>query len=130
MRAADPLRAQAVAAMPGHWRRPETAPPASRDLAIWPAAPTASMVDTLPTFDEDYGSEGDGSGAEGGSPDGERMEQVGPAAPDRSRNPPAALMALQVSKARDPRQWRHGIRHGYRRPTHRSRAGRHPRPAA
>ena len=30
-----------------------------------------SMVDTLPTFDEDYGSEGEGSGAEGGSPDGE-----------------------------------------------------------
>ena len=30
-----------------------------------------SMVDTLPTFDEDYGSEGDGSGAEGGSPDGD-----------------------------------------------------------
>ena len=29
-----------------------------------------SMVDTLPTFDEDYGSEGDGSGAAGGSPDG------------------------------------------------------------
>jgi len=29
------------------------------------------MVDTLPTFDEDYGSEGEGSGAEGGSPDGE-----------------------------------------------------------
>jgi hypothetical protein len=29
-----------------------------------------SMVDTLPTFDEDYGSEGDGSGAEGGSPEG------------------------------------------------------------
>jgi hypothetical protein len=28
------------------------------------------MVDTLPTFDEDYGSEGDGSGAEGGSPEG------------------------------------------------------------
>lgn len=30
-----------------------------------------SMVDTLPTFDEDYGSEGDVSGAEGGSPDRE-----------------------------------------------------------
>ena len=30
-----------------------------------------SMVDTLPTFDEDYGSEGDGSGASGGSPDGD-----------------------------------------------------------
>ena len=29
-----------------------------------------SMVDTLPTFDEDYGSKGDGIGAEGGSPDG------------------------------------------------------------
>ena len=30
-----------------------------------------SMVDTLPTFDEDYGSEGEGSGAAGGSPDGD-----------------------------------------------------------
>ena len=30
-----------------------------------------SMVDTLPTFDEDYGSGGDGIGAEGGLPDGE-----------------------------------------------------------
>ena len=30
-----------------------------------------SMVDTLPTFDEDYGLEGDGSGAVGGSPDGD-----------------------------------------------------------
>ena len=30
-----------------------------------------SMVDTLPTFDEDYGSEGNGSGAAGGSPDGD-----------------------------------------------------------
>ena len=30
-----------------------------------------SMVDTLPTFDEDYGSEGEGSGTAGGSTDGE-----------------------------------------------------------
>jgi len=30
-----------------------------------------SMVDTLPTFDEDYGSEAEGSGAAGGSPDGD-----------------------------------------------------------
>ena len=30
-----------------------------------------SMVDTLPTFDEDYGSEGDGSSDSGGSPDGD-----------------------------------------------------------
>ena len=30
-----------------------------------------SMVDTLPTFDEDYGAEGNGSGAAGSSPDGD-----------------------------------------------------------
>jgi hypothetical protein len=30
-----------------------------------------SMVDTLPTFDEDYGSEGDGNSSAGGSPEGE-----------------------------------------------------------
>ena len=30
-----------------------------------------SMVDTLPTFDEDYGSEGDGSSSAGESPEGE-----------------------------------------------------------
>ena len=29
------------------------------------------MVDTLPTFDEDYGSEGDGNSSAGGSPEGE-----------------------------------------------------------
>lgn len=33
------------------------------------------MVDTLPTFDEDYGSEGDGDGATGGSPEGDESGQ-------------------------------------------------------
>ena len=36
-----------------------------------------SMVDTLPTFDEDYGSEGDGDGAAGGSPEGDESGQGG-----------------------------------------------------
>ena len=35
------------------------------------------MVDTLPTFDEDYGSEGDGDGATGGSPEGDESGQGG-----------------------------------------------------
>ena len=35
------------------------------------------MVDTLPTFDEDYGSEGDGDGAAGGSPEGDEAGQGG-----------------------------------------------------
>ena len=35
------------------------------------------MVDTLPTFDEDYGSEGDGDGAAGGSPEGDESGQGG-----------------------------------------------------
>ena len=34
-----------------------------------------SMVDTLPTFDEDYGSEGDGDVAAGGSPEGDESGQ-------------------------------------------------------
>ena len=35
------------------------------------AADLPSMVDTLPTFDEDYGSEGEGSGATSGARDGD-----------------------------------------------------------
>jgi hypothetical protein len=35
---------------------------------------------------------------------------------DRLRNHPALRVMLRVSKVRDPRQWRHGIRHGCRRP--------------
>ena len=40
------------------------------------------MVDTLPTFDEDYGSEGDGDGAAGGSPEGDESGQGGGGAGD------------------------------------------------
>ena len=47
------------------------------------------MVDTLPTFDEDYGSEGDGDGAAGGSPEGDESGQGGGGTGD------AAIMLAQ-----------------------------------
>ena len=104
VRAADPLRAQAVAAMP--WalaRRPETAPPANPDLAIWRAAPTYPPWSIpCPPSMRIMVQRVTAAAPRVAHRMATKMAQVGPAAPDRSRNPPAALMALQVSKARGP----------------------------
>ena len=60
------------------------------------------MVDTLPTFDEDYGSEGDGSGAEGGSPEGSEDGAGGTGDSGQVAQSSGARVMLRVSKVRGP----------------------------